>query len=85
MDHNGSDTGRQNARVCVIVIISKAGHTPRFAYAIVDTRAESPDDVEYGSRSDSAQSAVVGAGVCERLAVALAAWRVRDETPGLGL
>ena len=60
------------ARVCVIVIISKAGHTPRFAYAIVDTRAESPDDGEYGSRSDSAQSAVVGAGVCEQLAVALA-------------
>ena len=70
------------ARVCVIVIISKAGHTPRFAYAFVDTRAESPDNVEYGSRSDSAQSAVVGAGVCERLAVALAAWRVRDETRG---
>ena len=26
---------------------------------------------------------MVGAGVCERLAVALAAWRVRDETRAL--
>ena len=39
---------RALGKVCVIVIISKAGHTPRFAYAIVDTRAESPDDGEYG-------------------------------------
>ena len=53
--------------------------TPRSAYAVVDTLAESPPNVEELSGADSAQAAAAGAGVRKRMAAAAVARRVRDE------
>ena len=54
--------------------------TPRSAYAVVDTHAESPPNVEELSGADSAQAAAAGAGVRKQLAAAAVARRVRDDT-----
>ena len=48
------------------MIISKAGHTPPSAYAVVDTHAESTSDVGERSVADSALAAAAGAGTHKR-------------------
>jgi len=78
--HTSSACPTQFASVCVVVVISKAGHTPPSAYAVADTRSESRLDVEI-SGSDSGQAAAAG-GIRMREVSGRVARppRVRDET-----
>ena len=63
----------------MVVVISKAGHTPPSAYAVADTRSESRLDVEI-SGSDSEQAAAAGGIRMQEVSARVARPpRVRDD------
>ncbi len=63
--------------VCVLQIISKAGHTPLVAYAIVDTRTETAPDEKVVSGAGSTLAAAAGVGVRARARMTDASRRCR--------